>query len=105
MSERAPFEVVLAHLDGYARVKLRGEFDYHATVENAEALRALTELRDRVILDLTELDFMDSSGLRFLIALALHHDGPAHVEGASRPVRRVIELRALDHLLDITVDP
>ena len=39
---------MVAHLDGYVRVKLRGDLTYQTTDEYAEALRAVTDLRTRV---------------------------------------------------------
>ena len=95
------FEIVLAHLDGYVRVKLRGDLDYAASVENAETLKEVTDLRERVVLDMSEVVFMDSAGLRFILAVARRHDGPLRIEHASRQVRRVFELTGLAGYVDL----
>jgi anti-anti-sigma factor len=63
-----PFSSVVTESPGAARLILRGDLDA-ASVRAAD--RALQEMldpaRDRVILDLRELDFMDSMGVKFLI--------------------------------------
>jgi anti-anti-sigma factor len=92
---------VLAHLDGYARIKLRGEFDYPATVQYAEALQEVTDLRDRVVVDLAELTFIDSAGLRFLIVLANRHEGPLRLDNAPDNVIRVLALTGLSERFDV----
>src|SRR5436190_11581863 len=76
MEDQQPFEIVLAHLGGFVRVQLRGDLDFGATVRYAEALREVTDLRERVVLDVAGIRFIDSAGLRFLTHLAGAHDGP-----------------------------
>ena len=53
--------------DGYARLSLRGELDQ---LSSAVLLRHLDELRgsgDPVRIDLSELEFIDSSGVRAIL--------------------------------------
>lgn len=51
-----------------ARLVLRGDLDSASVTAADEALRALLERSfERVIVDLRELDFMDSMGVKFLI--------------------------------------
>jgi anti-sigma B factor antagonist len=95
MPEHEPFEIVLAHLDGYVRVKLRGDLDFQTASEHAEALQAVTDLRERVVVDLAELQFIDSAGLRFLVVLASMHDGPMRLENAPPAIARVVEMTGL----------
>src|SRR5689334_17582877 len=95
------FDVVVTHLDGYARVKLRGDLDYTATSVHAEKLREVSDLRTRLVLDLSDVEFMDSSGVRFLVELAQQHDGTLRIEGAQRVVRRIIELTRLDEHVEL----
>jgi anti-sigma B factor antagonist len=55
-------------VSGSARLVLRGELDAaSAPAANHALLELLESGSDRVILDLTELDFMDSMGVKFLI--------------------------------------
>lgn len=62
------FSSVIIESPGEVRLILRGELDA-ATVEAADGtLRELLDRDlDRVILDLTELEFMDSTGVKLLI--------------------------------------
>jgi anti-anti-sigma factor len=101
MSDREPFEIVVAHLDGFVRVKLRGDLDYQATVEQAEALREVTDLRSRVVLDLGQVKFIDSSGLRFLAEIAGAHHGPVRLEKAPAAVVRVLAITGLADMFEL----
>jgi anti-anti-sigma factor len=90
-----PFEVVLAHLDGYARVKIRGDLDYGNTRKHSEVLEEVIALRTFVVLDLSEVAFADSSGVAILARIAAEHDGPIRLEAVTRPVRQVLEVSGL----------
>ena len=62
------FSSEVIEIPGSARLILRGELD---TASVADADRTLVDLLqrglDRVILDLRELEFMDSMGVKFLV--------------------------------------
>jgi anti-anti-sigma factor len=96
-----PFEIVLAHLDGAARVKLRGDLDYPATIEHSEALQEVIDLRERVVLDLAEVGFIVSAGLRFLVSVARAHEGPVRLENAPPHVTRLLALTALIDVFEL----
>jgi len=100
MGEEAPFEIVLAHLDGYARVKLRGDLDYVAISQHHEAIEEIVGLRSNVVIDLSELTFADSGGLGTLARIAANHDGPVRIEGITAAVRRLLEISGLAGLFD-----
>jgi anti-sigma B factor antagonist len=95
------FEIDLAHLDGYARVKLRGDLDYPTTIAHAEALQEVTDLRTRVVLDLADLRFIDSAGLRFLVGLTRHHDGPMRLENVPPIVRRLLRVSGVADIFEM----
>ncbi len=101
MTTGQDFEIVLAHLDGYALVKLRGDLDYPTTVAHAEALQELTDLRTRVVLDLADLHFIDSSGLAFLVRLAQGHDGPVRLEHVPAFATRLLAVTGLAETFDL----
>jgi anti-anti-sigma factor len=92
-----------ADADGAKRLKMIGELDLAVGERLKEALRAAADAHDAVLVDLSELDFIDSSGLRVLV-LALKH---ARDEGeelrierrVSPSVARVIELAGLSNYL------
>src|SRR5690349_12293411 len=95
------FEVVLAHLDRHVRVKLRGDLDYPATVFHREALREVTGLRTGVVLDLAELEYIDSAGLLFLVQLTHVHEGPVRLENVPALVTSLLNVTRLTELFDV----
>ena len=123
MSELEPFAVEVQRRDHVTIVKPRGELDM-ATVETlrttldvaiAETVRAALdgfEIGARLVLDLRGLSFIDSTGVRLLLAL----DQRAQREGfllalvaPAAPIDRAIQLCGLDQVLpfgpaDDTVD-
>jgi anti-sigma B factor antagonist len=105
----APFSVAVSEADGKLVVAVRGELDL-ATAPQLEAA-LLPSLREggSAVLDLRGLDFMDSTGVRVIVAA--HHAGQesgGHLalvrtepEG---PVGRVLEISGLDAVLDVVDD-
>ena len=62
-----PFQICTTHSEGTAFVAIRGELDL-ATCPELEAVLAQQASADhRVVLDLSELRFIDSSGIRVLL--------------------------------------
>jgi anti-anti-sigma factor len=98
--QHATFEVETeAHESGAWRVRGRGELDV-ATASRLEA--ALDPLVDSgaslIVLDLSEVSFLDSSGLRTIVrtATALEDAGGRLViDGVSPAVSRVLEVTGL----------
>jgi anti-sigma B factor antagonist len=93
---------------GTAIIRLYGEFDLSSEKRFREELETLLDRETAtLVIDLRELTFMDSTGLRAMISL--HHlaaeEGFDHAvlcgEGS---VRRVLEETGLDEVLPI-VDP
>ena len=88
-----------------ATVLLRGELDLPATSELEPELARLAEEPgvSEVALDLRELDFLDSSGLRAVLSAARllreNDRGLVLVRGPS-PVQRVFELTRMTERLD-----
>ena len=66
------FDLTVARQDGTCRLTLRGELDL-ATAARLE--QALAAAGDDVVLDLRDLTFMDSTGVRVLLEAAEGH-GP-----------------------------
>jgi anti-anti-sigma factor len=90
---------------GVRVIALGGEFDLAGVQRfEAELQRLEGESPDVLVVDLTELQFMDSSGLRALVMA----DQRAQKAGrrlaivpGPPPVRRVFEITALDERLDL----
>ncbi len=95
----------VADLHGHRAVYVHGELDC-ATAPALEArLRTLGGLGHALAVDLAEVSFMDSSGLRLLLQTRRDADRDGRVFVVRRPspiVRRVIGLARAEHLLDGT---
>jgi anti-sigma B factor antagonist len=103
-----PFSVLVSTDGDRATVALRGELDLSGVdrarqaIEEAEAHEA-----PLLVLDLSELDFIDSTGLEVVLRAArrAHDDGRRLiVQRPSRYIKRLFELTAIDQSLDIVDD-
>ncbi len=94
-------EISSALVDGTVRVSLQGELDLASTRQVEEHFAAIDEQAPlRVVVDLSGLAFIDSSGLRMLLladARAREHGYELVLRAAEEPVQRVFEMTgALD---------
>jgi anti-anti-sigma factor len=99
-----PFAIRVASLDeGSVRVKVCGELDLSTSPALDEALRREIDAGHKVILDLSEIAFIDSSGLNTLITAlrACDSNGGALSVSPTLPaqVRRVLEITGLAAVL------
>jgi anti-sigma B factor antagonist len=103
-----PFSVIVSTDGDRVTVALRGELDLSGVdrarraIEEAEASDA-----PLLVLDLSELDFVDSTGLEVMLRAArrAHDEGRRLiVQRPSRYVRRLLELTAIDQTLDVVED-
>ena len=98
-SEHPLLEVIEVREAGRVRVRLRGELDLAGVSTLAAHLHKLRDRHERVLLDLDELEFIDMSGLRAVLAAAADasRDGWAlTTTPGSAPVRRLVALIGLD---------
>jgi anti-sigma B factor antagonist len=85
---------------GIPLICVAGELDLATAPKLSAAARAaLDQDRGRVVFDLSELTFMDSSGLRVLLEVA--NEATVSVRDASPAVRRVIESTGVDSVLQL----
>jgi anti-sigma B factor antagonist len=97
-------EIEATTSDGIAFVRFVGELDLTAA-EQAEHALAEVEVNE-VVLDLRDLTFIDSTGLRIVLsaeARARERDGRVVIVRGPEPVDRVFRLAQLDerlHLVD-----
>ena len=86
-------------------VVLDGEIDAHTAPQLAEHVATFpTGFDDGLVIDLANVTFMDSSGLRILMDLTARaaEAGVAMVlRSPSRPVARIIEISGLDGVLSV----
>jgi anti-sigma B factor antagonist len=83
-----------------------GEIDCSTSEELARALASVPVDID-VRVDMSDVDFMDSSGLRVLVETWIRHESAAHpvqILDPSRVVRRLIEISGLDDRIEL-IDP
>jgi anti-anti-sigma factor len=83
-----------------AVVTVGGEVDLETASQLGDhALDALREVSPHVVLDLSDVTFMDSTGLKVLLTVARRAElagGSFAVAGASRTVRKILSLTGLD---------
>ena len=101
------FDVSVELAGTTAIVRLAGELDIATAPELTEVLHGLEPSCNRVILDLTGLEFIDSTGLR----LAVTEHGRASMDGfefvitgAAGAVLKVLRLTGLDVKLPLAPD-
>ena len=83
-------------------VTIAGELDLSNTGEARAAIdAALTGQAQRLILELSELQYMDSSGIA-LLAITAQRAHQIEVRDPSPIVRRLIELTGLEQILQMT---
>lgn len=90
--------------DGVLTLKLSGELDHHSAVglrEEADRLIYL-ERPKKLLLDLSGIDFMDSSGLGFIMgryALVSKLGGSLALLNPNARVSRLLSLSALERII------
>lgn len=94
------FDVSVSSQDRSHTVRLRGELDIATADQLTDALTQVAPAQgDRLVIDLTEVGFMDSTGLRVLIASnrsAGEGDYELVIVTGESPAKRVLELTRMD---------
>jgi anti-sigma B factor antagonist len=98
------FSVRSDRRNGVARVALQGELDLSTAPELDDHLSSLEQAGLKaLILDLRDIAFIDSTGLRALIRAwegAQNDGGRLALVGASKAVRHLVELTRTEQILD-----
>jgi stage II sporulation protein AA (anti-sigma F factor antagonist) len=101
---RGQLSVNRTDIDGVTVLTLRGEVDHQSVGALTRAMPpADPTAGERVVLDLSEVTFMDSSGVNALVAAhqATHAaQGWLRLAGVRRAVLRTLQLVGLDTLVD-----
>lgn len=105
----APFDVSVRDDGARVLVTVRGELDLAVAGEVEAALLPPVTAGRHAVADLRELEFMDSTGVRVLVAAHLaaqEHGGRFSLvrTAPGSPVRRVLEISGLDTVLEIVDD-
>lgn len=90
--------------DGVLTLKLTGEIDHHSAVKLREEADRLIYLErpKKLLLDLSGIDFMDSSGLGFIMgryALVSKLGGSLALLNPNARVSRILSLSALERII------
>jgi anti-anti-sigma factor len=95
-----PFSAAIADRDGARIVTLTGEIDIAVMSE----LSPLLVAEEDVVVDLSHVSFMDSSGIAALLRAHRLQTTTGHrllVRGAHGPVSRVLEITGADSVLSL----
>lgn len=97
------FEGFIAHQDGCAVVVLRGEVDMAVIAAFTALLDQAIVASPHLVLDMADVTFLDSSGLRVIAMASLQvaGHGSVSVRNASRAVARVFELSGMNVRIDV----
>jgi anti-sigma B factor antagonist len=82
--------------DGQVVLAVRGDIDMATAAQFEAACARLAATTDRLILDFSGVEFMDSSGLKVLVTA--HHDAKTSgvaIRNASDRIMRVLEISGL----------
>lgn len=91
-----PFEIEVRPDDGRAFVIPRGELDMASTDLVAERIDALvSDGFEAIVLDLRELTFMDSAGVRLVVQQTRSPDRRVSLIDGNEPVARLFDLTGL----------
>lgn len=100
--------VTVEHLDGILEIKLGGPRVDAAVAPQlkSDLEQALTDAPNRIVMDLSAVSFMDSTGLGVFVSLLkkLGADGAIAVTGVQPAVLRLFQLTRLDTLFRLVAD-
>jgi anti-sigma B factor antagonist len=107
MSTTSLLEIVVDSVEDARIIHARGEVDLSSVELLRSQIDAARRERTVTLIDLSEITFMDSSGLHLLIEAAREAEGDGwslFVVRPSAPVRRVLEVSGTLRMLPIVTD-
>jgi anti-anti-sigma factor len=109
VNSSSPFGVTIEQTGSAVHVTLTGELDISTAQRLEDDLRRVeADSPELIVLDLQQLSFMDSTGLRLLImadARAREDGRRVDIVRGNEMVHRVMRLTRLDERLNIVEDP
>jgi anti-sigma B factor antagonist len=103
------FSISISDRDGRAVVVIRGELDLATAPDLEAAIKSRLDDGQDVVVDLRELEFMDSTGLRVLVAAHGRVEGTEQrflivrpLPGAS--IERILAVAGVERVLDLIDD-
>jgi anti-anti-sigma factor len=103
------FSISTSDRDGRAVVVVRGELDLATAPELQAALSERLDAGQDVVLDLRELAFLDSTGLRVLVATHARAEGGEQSFLIVRPrpgamIEKILAISGVENVLDLIDD-
>ena len=96
----AEFSIETINVDGQTCLVLRGEIDLTVRDPLARALAKVAAAGHRIVLDMAEVSFLDSTGIGVLARTAA--DGAdISIVNPQRAVCRALDVSGIDHLIHI----
>jgi stage II sporulation protein AA (anti-sigma F factor antagonist) len=98
-----PLSVVSTATDGIRVLTLAGEIDYDSDQTLREALDASGIPRPRIVVDLSRVTFMDSTGINLFIAAhraLTEADGWIRLAAPTESVLRTLQIVGVDTIID-----
>ena len=104
------FAISADQRDGSVRLTLHGELDLATAPELEQLVNERIDAGDEVVVDLRPLEFMDSSGIRVLVAAHARAGRVGTTLVIVRPptgsaVAKIVEVSGLDGELNLVDDP
>ena len=98
------FSISAADVEGRAHLTLRGELDLATAPELEQLVNERIDSSQEVVIDLRGLEFMDSSGVRVLVAANARSEsegGPLRIvrPEPGSPVERILVVSGIDRAL------
>ncbi|MFE9451894.1 STAS domain-containing protein [Streptomyces sp. NPDC006739] len=102
-AQPGPLTVVSTTTDGIRVVTVAGEIDHHTGQALGQALDVSGTPRPRIVVDLSQVTFLDSSGINLFIAA--HHavaeaDGWIRLAAPTEAVMRTLRIVGVDAVID-----
>lgn len=87
-------------------IKLRGELDHHSADETRELIdnKLNKEIYNKIIIDFKNLDFIDSSGIGFIIGrykVIRKRNGTIEIINASKKVKKILDMSGIGKIISI----
>jgi anti-sigma B factor antagonist len=105
MTDPEPFSIQTSTIDGVLVLSVLGEVDLTTAPELTRAIELVPDLTSRVVVDLSGVTFLDSSGINALVSgkrtLEESGVGLGVVTAPAGPVRRVFEITQLTGALGV----
>ncbi len=98
------FGIEVEHTSGQAVIRVHGDLDLYSAPELWRATAPHAEPGARIVIDLGDVAFMDSQGVRVLVQAAqeVGEAGRVTVRAARPPLRKVMQITGLDRIVTIS---